>query len=250
MNEKIRIADLHKSFGRKAVLKGVTIDVLPGEIVCIVGKSGSGKSVIMKHLVGILRPDRGSIFVDGIDYTGADEENRRKIESQYGILFQGAALFDSMNVFDNVAFGLRRKRVGEDAVLRTVAEMLEKVGLRDVEEKMPSDLSGGMQKRVGLARSLAMDPEIMIYDEPTTGVDPITGGAVGRLIASTRETFGVTSIVVTHDMMLADRIADRIYMLNDGAIIFSGTASEFARTENPYVRQFVEGRAHGPIAVL
>ncbi len=249
MKEKIRISSLHKSFGTKKVLDGVDISVDEGAIVCIVGKSGSGKSVIMKHLVGILRPDGGAIFVGGVNYTEADEKVRLEIESMYGILFQGAALFDSMNVFDNVAFGLRRKRMKEEDIRVLVPEMLAQVGLAAVEEKMPSELSGGMQKRVGLARSLAMRPSIMIYDEPTTGVDPITAGAVDRLIVKTRDTFGVTSIVVTHDMKLAERIGDRVFMLLDGKIIFSGTPREFAGTEDPYVRQFVEGRANGPIKV-
>jgi phospholipid/cholesterol/gamma-HCH transport system ATP-binding protein len=250
MEDKIRICDLYKSFGAKKVLDGVDIDVQKGEIVCIVGKSGSGKSVIMKHLVGIIKPDQGEIFVDGVNYTAAKETARREIEAKYGILFQGAALFDSMNVYDNVAFGLRRKKVPEDEIRGIVSAMLEQVGLRDVEEKMPGELSGGMQKRVGLARSIAMKPDIMIYDEPTTGVDPITGGAVDRLILKMREHFGITSIVVTHDMKSAQRIADRLFMLNDGKIIFAGTPDEFMTTENAYARQFIEGRAHGPIAVM
>lgn len=247
--EKIKIQNLHKSFDTKVVLSGLDLDIFPGEILCIIGKSGEGKSVILKHLVGILTPDTGEIFVDGEQYTGAGETVRMKIQSKYGILFQGAALFDSMNIFDNVAFGLRRKGFPESEVLRIVPDMLSKVGLREVEEKRPSELSGGMQKRVGLARSIAIQPEIMLYDEPTTGVDPITGGAVDRLILQMKETFGITSVVVTHDMKSAFRIADRIAMLYKGKIIFTGSPENFKTSDNPYVRQFVEGRAIGPISI-
>ncbi|MCU0848748.1 MAG: ATP-binding cassette domain-containing protein [Spirochaetes bacterium] len=248
--EKIVIDNLRKSFGDKTVLDGINLTVNDGEILCIIGISGVGKSVILKNLIGILEPDSGGIYVDGDCYTDAGEEAKRKILAKYGILFQGAALFDSMNIYDNVAFGLRRTGVGEDEIKTIVPDMLEHVGLKNVEEKRPSEISGGMQKRVGLARSIAVKPEIMLYDEPTTGVDPITGGAVDRLIMKMREDYGITSIVVTHDMKSAVRIADRIAMINKGKIIFDAGPEEFSRTDNPYVRQFVEGRAHGPIAVI
>ena len=248
--EKIVIDNLRKSFGDKTVLDGINLTVNDGEILCIIGISGVGKSVILKNLIGILKPDSGDIYVDGDCYTDAGEEEKRKILAKYGILFQGAALFDSMNIYDNVAFGLRRNGVGEDEIKKIVPDMLEHVGLKNVEEKRPSEISGGMQKRVGLARSIAVRPDIMLYDEPTTGVDPITGGAVDRLIMKMREDYGITSIVVTHDMKSAVRIADRIAMINKGKIIFDAGTEEFSRTDNPYVRQFVEGRAHGPIAVI
>jgi len=250
MKEKIVIKDLHKSFGPKVVLKGLDLTIYENEILCIIGVSGVGKSVILKNLIGILQPDSGSITVDGIEFTGADAETRLSILAKYGILFQGAALFDSLTIFDNVAFGLRRKNVPEEEIRAIVPEMLESVGLSDVEEKRVSELSGGMQKRVGLARSIAVRPQIMLYDEPTTGVDPITGGAVDRLIKKTRDTFGVTSVVVTHDMRSAGRIADRIAMLYDGKIIYEDVPDRFRGTDNPYVRQFIEGRANGPIQVL
>ncbi|HOT46420.1 MAG TPA: ATP-binding cassette domain-containing protein [Spirochaetota bacterium] len=250
MKEKIVIHDLHKSFGPKVVLDGLDLTVYESEILCIIGISGVGKSVILKNLIGILEPDSGSIFVDGVEFTGADAETRRAILSKYGILFQGAALFDSLNIYDNVAFGLRRKHVPEDQIERIVPEMLENVGLRGVESKRVSELSGGMQKRVGLARSIALHPEIMLYDEPTTGVDPITGGAVDRLIKKMRDTIGVTSVVVTHDMRSAYRLADRIAMLYEGKIICTGPPDIFRNTDNAPVRQFIEGRAHGPIQVL
>jgi phospholipid/cholesterol/gamma-HCH transport system ATP-binding protein len=250
MKEKISIRNLHKSFGPKVVLDGLDLTVFENEILCIIGISGVGKSVILKHLMGILEPDSGSITVDGVKFTDADSETRRSILSKYGILFQGAALFDSLNIYDNVAFGLRRQNTPEEAIRRIVPETLAQVGLKNVEEKRVSELSGGMQKRVGLARSIAMKPEIMLYDEPTTGVDPITGGAVDRLIVHTRDTFGVTSVVVTHDIRSAYRIADRIAMLYNGKIIYEGPPGTFRSTDDPMVRQFIDGRAHGPIQVL
>ena len=249
MNEKIKIENLHKSFGPKTVLDGVNLSVYGGEILCVIGKSGTGKSVILKNLVGILTPDSGTITVDGTEFTGADEKTRFSIQKKYGVLFQGAALFDSMNIYDNVAFGLRRKNISEDEIARLVPEMLAHVGLKDIGEKRPSELSGGMQKRVGLARSIAIRPEIMLYDEPTTGVDPITAGAVDRLILKMRDTFGITSIVVTHDMNSAYRIADRVAMLFDGKISFTGTPEELQNTDDPAIRQFIEGRANGPVKI-
>ena len=249
MNKKIQIKELYKSFGPKSVLEGISLDVYEGEVLCIIGKSGSGKSVIMKHLVGLLAPDRGDIYVDSMLYTGADDKTRMQIQGKYAILFQGAALFDSMNIYDNIAFGMRRKGYSEEDVARLVPELLHQVGLHDVETKRPSELSGGMQKRVGLARSIAIKPEIMIYDEPTTGVDPITGGAVDRLILKMRETYGITSIIVTHDMKSAYRTADRIAMLYNGRIIALGSPEEIRTNRNEYVQQFITGTAHGPITI-
>lgn len=249
MEEKVKIVNLKKSFGERVVFSGIDLSISSGEILCIIGKSGSGKSVLLKNLIGLLHPDAGDVFVDGVNFTEADEKTRRRIQAKYGILFQGAALFDSMNIYDNVAFGLRRKGVSEREIGRTVPEMLEHVGLRNIEGKRPSELSGGMQKRVGLARSIAIKPEIMLYDEPTTGVDPITAGAVNELIVRMRDAFRITSVVVTHDINSAYRIADRISMLFEGRIIFTGTAGEIRENENPFVRQFIEGRAHGPIMV-
>jgi phospholipid/cholesterol/gamma-HCH transport system ATP-binding protein len=250
VNEKIQIIDLKKTFFGREVLRGTSIAINKGEIFSIIGKSGSGKSVILKHLIGLLKPDSGDIFVDNVKYTGADEATRMNIVQKFGVLFQGAALFDSMNIFDNVAFGLRRIKTPEPEIKKTVAEMLEQVGLRDVDEKFPHELSGGMQKRAGLARSLALKPEIMLYDEPTTGIDPITASAVDSLIARMRDRFGVTSVVVTHDMNSARKISDRIAMLFEGKIIFLGTPAEINSSDNQYVRQFVEGRADGPIKAV
>ena len=249
MKEKIRIQTLRKSFFGREVLKGVDLSIREGEIFCIIGKSGSGKSVILKHLIGLLSPDSGEIIIDGVEFTGASETARRGILSKFGVLFQGAALFDSMNIFDNVAFGMRRKGVPEEELPAIVTRTLELVGLRDIEDKMPSEISGGMQKRVGLARAIATQPEIMLYDEPTTGVDPITAGAVDRLIQKMRGELGLTSVVVTHDMKSAYRISDRIAMILCGQIVFCGTPADLQASADPRVRQFIEGRADGPIKV-
>ena len=248
--KKIDIKNLHKSFGSKQVLRGVNLFVNSGEILCIIGKSGTGKSVILKHLVGILEPDEGSIAVDEVVMTNSNKEIKSSIISKFGILFQGAALFDSMNIFDNVAFGLKRRGMDEDEIKKIVEESLYNVGLAGVENKRPSELSGGMQKRAGLARAIAVRPEIMLYDEPTTGVDPITAGVVDNLIMQMRDSYNNTSIVVTHDITSAYRIADRIAMLYEGEIIFVGTVEETKNNENPYIRQFIEGTVNGPIKVI
>jgi len=247
---KISINSLYKTFGENRVLRGLSLDIYEGEILCIIGKSGTGKSVIMKHLVGMIEPDSGSITVDGVVFTGSDHETRRTIISKYGILFQGSALFDSMNIYDNVAFGLRRKGLPEDEIKTIVEQSLYNVGLAGSGGLLPSDLSGGMQKRAALARSIAVKPQIMIYDEPTTGVDPITGGAVDRLIKEMKNIYGITSIVVTHDMKSAYRIADRIAMLYEGSIIETGKPDEIKNSTNPYVKQFIDGTIHGPIKVI
>ncbi len=245
VKEKIKIEDLRKSFAGKTVLAGIDLSVYEGEVLCVIGRSGSGKSVILKHLIGLLAPDSGAIHIDGVEFTGASEHDRHTVLSKIGVLFQGGALFDSLNIYDNVAFGLRRRGVAEEEVAHTVAEMLSLVGLRGIDERMPSEISGGMQKRVALARAVALKPAIMLYDEPTTGVDPITAGAVDRLILKMRDTLGVTSAVVTHDMKSAWRIADRVAMLLDGRIVFTGTVDELRAAEDPFIRQFIEGRANG-----
>jgi len=238
---KISVRNLYKSFGNNNILQGINLDVINGEVLCVIGKSGTGKSVVMKHLVGILIPDSGEIFVDGVNFTDADIETHRSIVSKYGILFQGTALFDSMSVFENIAFGLRRKNIPEEEIAFIVKDMLGQVGLGDIGARRPSEISGGMQKRVGLARAIVMRPEIMLYDEPTTGVDPITAGSVDNLILEMREKFGITSIVVTHDMKSALEIADRIAMIYEGKIIFIGTPDEARSTDIPVIGEFMKG---------
>jgi len=244
----IRLEGLHKAFGDKAVLRGVDLKIARGETMVVIGQSGSGKSVLLKHIIGLLCPDRGQVFVDGHEITCLDENARLAVTRKCGYLFQAAALFDSMTVAENIAFGLTRyARVDRAEVRRVVAESLERVGLRGIEELMPAELSGGMKKRVGLARAIASEPDILLYDEPTTGLDPIMADVINDLIISLRETIGVTSITITHDMASAYKIADQIAMLYKGRIIEVGTPEEIRTTSNPVVAQFVQGRAHGPI---
>ena len=239
-----RVEGIVKSFGERRVLEGVDLTLNEGEILCVVGKSGTGKSVLLKHLLGFLEPDAGKIFVDDERADHVSSDTRSRIRKKFGVLFQGAALFDSMNVYDNIAFGPRRTGMNEKDVRDRVIPLADRLTLGTVLEKFPSELSGGMQKRVGLCRSLAMQPEIMLYDEPTTGVDPITGATVDRMILEMRKCCNVTSLVITHDMNAARRIADRVAMLHEGKVIFTGTRDEFFAAQDPVIRQFIEGRSH------
>ncbi|MFP4081345.1 MAG: ABC transporter ATP-binding protein [Candidatus Aminicenantes bacterium] len=244
----IRIKDLHKSFGSNKVLRGVNLEIRHGETMVIIGQSGSGKSVLIKHLVGLLKPDRGHIFVNGMDMVRLKEDELRKITRKFGMLFQGSALFDSMTVAQNVAFGLERYTDFSPQKIRDmVKESLSKVGLQGVEDLMPSELSGGMKKRVGLARAIAYQPEIILYDEPSTGIDPIRADAINDLINRMREELKVTSVVITHDMVSSYKVADRIAMLYGGKIILVGNPQEIKETDNPVVQQFIHGHAQGPI---
>lgn len=246
---KIKIVDLHKSFGEKKVLKGVNLEIEAGEIMVIIGQSGSGKSVLLKHIIGIMKPDRGEIFVDGQEITSLSSEQLMRLSRKFGMLFQGAALFDSLTVAENVAFGLRRHtNLSEEEIQKVVKASLERVGLRGVENLLPYELSGGMKKRVGLARAIAYNPEIILYDEPTTGLDPIRADAINELILQLKRDLKVTSVVITHDMNSTYKVADRIAMLYDGRIIEVGTPEEIKNSANPIVQQFIHGRATGPIA--
>jgi phospholipid/cholesterol/gamma-HCH transport system ATP-binding protein len=244
----IRIVDLHKSFGAKKVLQGVNLEVGVGETTVIIGQSGSGKSVLLKHIIGMLRPDSGQIFVDGVEITGLRPRELQGTLRKFGMLFQGAALFDSLTVGENVAFGLKRyTRHSRKEIEAIVSESLAEVGLRGVEDLMPHELSGGMKKRVGLARAIAYKPEIILYDEPSTGIDPIRADSINDLINQLKRDLGVTSVVITHDMVSCYKVADRIAMLYDGVIIETGTPAEIQASSNPIVRQFISGRAGGPI---
>lgn len=243
--QRIHLREVHKSFGNRVILRGVNLDVLDGELICIIGKSGTGKSVILKHLLGFLEPDSGEIYIDGERSDHVDKKTRRQIREKIGVLFQGSALFDSMSVYDNIAFGLRRRGLSSEVVSRTADEMIQRMGLQSLIEKSPSEISGGLQKRVALCRSLVMNPEIMLYDEPTTGVDTITAGSVIRMIREIRDIFKNTSVVITHDLNLVRRIADRVAMLHNGQIVFSGTAAELDHSSDPFIRQFIEGRYIG-----
>jgi phospholipid/cholesterol/gamma-HCH transport system ATP-binding protein len=244
----IGIRGLCKRFGKKVVLDGLDLTVPKGKNTVVIGGSGTGKSVLIKCVVGLLKADAGEIRIDGEDVTKMDERELVRVRRKFGMLFQGSALFDSMDVGDNVAFALRRLKMYPERQIRDVVEeKLSMVGLRDIQRLMPAELSGGMKKRVGLARAIASEPDIILYDEPTTGLDPIMADVINDLIVSLRESLGVTSITITHDMASAYKIADFIAMLYKGRIIEVGTPSEIRATANPVVRQFVEGRAQGPI---
>ena len=248
---KIRVVSLHKSFGEKDVLHGINIEVRQGESMVVIGGSGSGKTVLIKCIIGLMRPDQGEIHVDGLEITSLDEKRMNEVRKKFGMLFQGGALFDSMTVWENVGFGLRQQtRLSEEEIRRVASEKLALVGLKNVEDLMPAELSGGMRKRVSLARAIAMEPEILLYDEPTTGIDPIMADAINDLIVQMKEKLNVTSIAITHDMKSAYKIADRIAMLYQGKIIEVGTPEEIRNSSNPMVQQFIEGRSEGPIKIL
>jgi phospholipid/cholesterol/gamma-HCH transport system ATP-binding protein len=246
----IEIRNLQKSFNGKPVLRGVHLEIQKGESQIIIGRSGCGKSVLLKHIIGLIKPDAGQIFIDGDEVTSSSTRDLYRMRRKFGMLFQGAALFDSMTVEENVALGVREHRMFDEAEIhRRVAEKLELVGLPNIQHMKPAELSGGMKKRVGLARALMMDPEFVLYDEPTTGLDPITSDAINDLIIECNKKLGVTSIVVTHDMTSAYKVGNRFAMLHEGQVIFTGTTDEVRNTNHPVVRQFIEGRADGPLQV-
>jgi phospholipid/cholesterol/gamma-HCH transport system ATP-binding protein len=246
---KIAVRGLKKSFGRKVVLDGIDLDVGVGESVVVIGGSGTGKSVMVKCIIGLLEPDGGSIKIDGQEVTGLPEAEREKLMQKFGMLFQGAALFDSLSVWENVAFGLIQGRNLDRRQAKEIAiAKLGAVGLTpDVGELRPSELSGGMQKRVGLARAIAAEPEVIIFDEPTTGLDPIMADIINDLIIKCVRDLGATAISITHDMASARKIADRIAMIYKGRIIWDGSKDLIDHSGNPYVDQFIHGRAEGPI---
>ena len=246
---KIRIRDLHKSFGDKVVLDGLDLDVGVGESVVVIGGSGSGKSVMLKCILGLLSPESGTIQVDGEEMIGMAGRDRDRILHKFGMLFQSSALFDSLPVWENVAFGLiAGERKGHAQAKEIALDKLAAVGLGlEVGELSPAELSGGMRKRVGLARAIASEPEIIFFDEPTTGLDPIMGDVINDLIIKCVRELGATALSITHDMASARKIADRIAMLYDGKIIWAGPVKEIDASDNPYVEQFIHGRAEGPI---
>jgi len=246
---KLRLQDVHKAFGSKVVLDGINLDIAPGESVVVIGGSGTGKSVLLKCILGLLQPDRGSIQVDGEETVGLTGRDRERVNHKFGMLFQGAALFDSLPVWENVAFGLIQGEGMERAKAREVAiEKLSAVGLTpEVADLWPAELSGGMQKRVGLARAIATEPEIIFFDEPTTGLDPIMADVINNLIVKCVKDLGATALSITHDMASARKIADRVAMLYKGRLIWTGEAQEVFDSGNAHVDQFVHGRADGPI---
>jgi phospholipid/cholesterol/gamma-HCH transport system ATP-binding protein len=245
---EIVIDSVSKRLAGKQVLRGVSLNVAAGESVAIIGRSGTGKSVLLKHVVGLMAPDQGTVRVDGLDVASLHTRDLLELRKRMGMLFQGGALFDSLSVGDNVGLPLREHtKVNETQVGLVVKEKLHLVGLEGVEDMRPSSLSGGMKKRAALARALALNPKIMLYDEPTTGLDPITSDLINRLIRRLQERLGITSIAVTHDMRSAYHIADRIAMLHEGRIHAIGTPEEIQATTDPAVRQFIEGSAEGPL---
>ena len=238
----ILFRDLHKAFGPKRILEGLSLEVRDRETMVIIGYSGTGKSVALKHIVGLLDPDAGDVTVDGQVVHTLDPRGLAALRATIGFVFQFAALFDSMNVHDNIAMGLRRQGMDEDAIGERVAESLAMVNLEGSEERMPIELSGGMRKRVGIARAIALRPRYVLYDEPTTGLDPVTAAVIDQLMVRAREKLGVTGVVVTHDMRSAYTVGDRIAMLYRGTIRQVGTIEEIQQSTDPVVRQFIEGR--------
>ncbi|HEX3064286.1 MAG TPA: ATP-binding cassette domain-containing protein [Dongiaceae bacterium] len=248
---KIEISGLNKSFGQKKVLRGVDLSIGTGESVVVIGGSGSGKSVLLKCILGLMRPESGSIRIDQEEAVNLSRRGRERVRAKFGMLFQGAALFDSLRVWENVAFGLiQGDRMARGAAKDVALRKLAAVGLDDkVSELYPSELSGGMQKRVALARAIAREPEIIFFDEPTTGLDPIMSDVINKLIVKCVRELGATAISITHDMVSARHIADRIAMIYDGQIIWSGPAGDIDHSGNAYVEQFIHGRAEGPIVM-
>ena len=244
----IEIINVSKSFDGHKVLDNLNLTIKTGESTVIIGRSGCGKSVLLKHIIGLLKPDSGHVLIDGKDITRMDEKELSAVRLKFGMLFQGAALFDSLNILENVGFALiEHTNTPKAEIIKRVKESLTLVGLKDIEYKKPAELSGGMRKRVGLARAILVRPEIMLYDEPTTGVDPIMGDSINDLIIKLHTKLNVTSIAVTHDMTSAYKIADRVAMLYNGKIIADGTPDEIKNTKDLIVRQFITGAGTGPI---
>jgi phospholipid/cholesterol/gamma-HCH transport system ATP-binding protein len=239
----IRLVDVYKSFGPKHVLEGFSLEVAEGETMVIIGYSGTGKSVAIKHIVGLLEPDRGEVWVDGLEVPKLPRRELYDLRARIGYVFQFAALFDSLSIGDNVAMGLRKQQhLSESEIQHRVSEALELVDLPGVESRFPAELSGGMRKRVGIARAIALRPKYILYDEPTTGLDPVTSAVIDQLMVRMRERLGVTSVVITHDMRSAYTVGSRIAMLYQGRVQQVGTVEEIRNTRDPIVRQFIEGR--------
>ncbi len=242
----VDIKDVYKSFGEKDVHMGVTLSIKKGENITVLGGSGSGKSVLLKEITGLLKPDSGDVIVEGENIVHMSEAELVNVRKKMGMLFQGAALFDSLSVYENIAYPLRENTdFPEDKITEVVAKNLQNVGLPGIEDKMPADLSGGMKKRVGLARALAMNPKILLYDEPTTGLDPPNISRINQLIRDMQAQFGITGVIITHDVASAFEISDRLAFLHEGKIVFTGTVEEAQNTDIEVLKNFIEGRMDG-----
>jgi phospholipid/cholesterol/gamma-HCH transport system ATP-binding protein len=247
----LALRQVRKSFDGQVVLDNLDLEVPSGNITAIIGPSGEGKSVLLKHMIGLLKPDSGQVVVDGENIVSMGRAELNRVREKFGVLFQNAALFDSMTVFENVAFPLEEKtRLSREEIRNRVHLALEHVGLRSVDDKYPDQISGGMKKRVGLARALLLDPAIILFDEPTTGLDPIICNAMHRLILDTHAQFGFTAVIVTHEVPAIFDICDQVAMLYRGKILFRGTPDEIRASENPAVRQFIHGELDGPLQFL
>jgi phospholipid/cholesterol/gamma-HCH transport system ATP-binding protein len=247
----IEIINIRKSFGDQNVLKGLSMRIGKGELAAVIGGSGSGKSVFLKHLIGILRPDEGSILIEGVDITKARGRRLDAVRENFGVVFQEGALFDSLSVFDNIAFPLREKtKLREDEVEIKVINALEDVGLKGMEMKYPAEISGGMKRRVALARALITEPKIVLFDEPTTGLDPIISSSIHRLIMSTHKKYGFAGVIISHEIPEIFEVADKVGMLYNGILIEYGTPEEIQKSSNPFVKQFITGSLEGPIELV
>jgi phospholipid/cholesterol/gamma-HCH transport system ATP-binding protein len=244
----IKLVNVEKSFNGQLVLDSLSLEAPEGKITAIIGPSGGGKSVLLKHMIGLMKPDRGKVLVDGEDITVMGKGQLNRVREKFGMLFQGAALFDSMTVFENVAFPLEEKtRLSPAEIRQRVHEALEHVGLREVDSKYPDELSGGMKKRVGLARSLLLNPRIILFDEPTTGLDPIISKAINHLIRDTHDKFGFTAVIVTHEVPAIFELCHYVAMLFEGKVLIAGTPAEIMNSPDPCVQQFIRGDLEGPL---
>jgi phospholipid/cholesterol/gamma-HCH transport system ATP-binding protein len=251
MSARVRVVDVTYRVRRREILSSVDLEVEPGEILAIMGISGSGKTTLLKCIGGLIRPSAGEIWIGEDEIVGLSESQLNRVRQRVGMVFQYAALFDSLSVYENVAFGLRyRGHRPESEIRAIVREKLDAVGMEGSERLMPAELSGGMRKRVGLARALATDPELLLYDEPTSGLDPVVGAVIDELISRVRDTLGVTSVMVSHHLPSIFGISDRVAMIYEGRVEAVGTSEEIRASDNPVIRQFVEGRSHGPIQIV
>lgn len=247
----IEITDLRKSFNGQVVLNGLSLKIAKGELVAVIGQSGVGKSVLLKHMIGLIRPDAGRIVIEGADITDFDRREIDEIRKKFGVVFQEGALFDSLTVFGNIAFPLReRTKLGSQEVRERVHGALDDVGLKGMGNKYPAEISGGMKRRVALARALITEPSVVLFDEPTTGLDPIILHSMHRLISTTHEKYGFTGVIISHEIPEIFAVADKIAMLYNGTIVETGTPEEIKRSSNPYVKQFITGSLEGPIELV